>query len=84
MERKNIKNQMIKTALIFGVTYILVWLGSGLIVHAVDSLNEYFTGAKYVDGWTPVFMVWTASLYIIPIIFLLVMLAVYLKAKEEY
>ena len=82
MERKNIKNQLIKTSLIFGAVYILVWLGSGLIIHLIDFLNEYYTGAKYVDGWTPGVMVWTASVYIIPIIFLFVMLAVYLKAKK--
>jgi len=83
MERKNIKTLMIKSALIFGVVYALVWFASGLIVYPVDSLYEYFMGVKYVDGWTPGFMVWTASLFIIPVIFLLVMLAVYLKAKKS-
>ena len=83
MERKDIKTLMIKSALIFGVIYSLVWFASGLIIYPVDFLYEYFTGIKFVDGWTPGVMVWTSSLFLIPIIFLLVMLVVYLKVRKQ-
>ena len=83
MERKHIKTLMIKSALIFGAVYALVWFASGLIIYPVDFLYEHFTGIEFVDGWTPGVMVWTASIFIIPIIFLLVMLAVYLKVIKQ-
>ena len=82
MDGANTKTSIIRYTVIFGVVYALMWVASGIVVYLVDYFYELFTGIKLVDGWTPGIMVWSMSLYVMPFLFLLVLLGVYFKGRK--
>ena len=82
MDGAKTKTSIIRYTVIFGVVYALMWVASGVFVYLVDYFYEHFTGIKLVNGWTPGIMVWSLSLYVIPILFLLGLLGVYFRGRK--
>lgn len=73
MQRKssNRTRQTVKFVLIFAAAYALIWLAPSIVVYPIDSLLEALAGTKYIDGWTPGMVVWTAVVIVLPVIFFL-------------
>ena len=70
--------------LLFGLLYAAIFFMPGLVVYPTDYIIELFTGKEYIDGWTPGLMVWTALLYIFPIVYLVFISALWLGSRKDF
>jgi hypothetical protein len=82
MEHASPKSLILKYTGIFSVVYALIWLVPGIVVYPADKFLEFYRGVEIVDSWTPGLMAWTIAVIVLPILFMLVMLVVYFRARK--
>lgn len=58
---------------------ILILVLPGLVIIPADFIVNLFRASSSVDSWTHGIMVWLAFLYLIPIIYIIVIIVLYRK-----
>jgi hypothetical protein len=82
MDKTSIKPRLIRITLIALSIEILMLIFPAVIIIPADFIIGIITSNKAVDGWTHGVMVWLAFLYIVPAMYVITMMYIYVKRQN--
>ena len=77
------KSSFLKISLIYLAVYISILVMPGVVVYPIDWVAELITGIHYVDGWTHGLMVYTALVFLMPVIYIIVLVTYWIKKSKQ-
>lgn len=77
------KNSFLKISFIYLGVYISILVTPGIVVYPIDWVVELITGIHYVDGWAHGVMVYTVLVFLMPIIYITLLVAYWIKKSQQ-